>query len=172
VTSPQIIHVNRREADLFLSFFKPQGQGLVSECIGSFDIHVYGSPRYLSLHGSPATVEAVRELDFVTYIDDLIQVDAVRWQRDILSDGVQIVFNSNSMIAQMNAAAGGLGLVVLPKFAVHGGEHLVPVLPELLKTSREIWLNVHHDLQFAPRIKTLVQFLKRQIKADMLLGHL
>ena len=35
---------------------------------------------------------------------------------------------------------------------------------------REIWVNVHHDPQYAPRIKTIVHFLKRQIMADMLLG--
>ena len=43
VTSPQLIHVNRREADLFLSFFRPPGQGLVSEKIGGFKLGLYAA---------------------------------------------------------------------------------------------------------------------------------
>jgi DNA-binding transcriptional LysR family regulator len=75
----------------------------------------------------------------------------VRWLRDVV-EGVPVVFTSNSMIAQMNAAAGGLGLVLLPHFAVHDGSSLEAVLPGEVSTTREIWLNVHQDLQFAPRI--------------------
>lgn len=171
VTSPQVIHVNRREADLFLSFFQPPGQGLVSEKIGRFVLNLYASPLYLAKRGMPSSGDDLRNFEFVTYIDDLVQVDAVRWLRDIIDD-VPIVFHSNSMIAQMNAAAAGLGLVLLPRFSIHDRTTLVPVLAEQISTSRDIWVNVHHDLQFAPRIKTMVQFLKRQVKADMALGHL
>ena len=169
VTSPQVIHVARREADLFLSFFRPPGQGLVSEQIGQFTLNLYASPLYLARRGEPKNKVELQAHDFVTYIDDLIQVDAVRWLRDVVDD-VHAVFNSNSMIAQMNAAAAGLGLVLLPRFAVHGDSPLVRVLEEDACTTREIWVNVHHDLQYAPRIKAIVQFLKRQIKADMALG--
>lgn len=171
VTSPQVIHVNRREADLFLSFFKPQGLGLVSEKIGAFRIHVYGSPLYFERCGIPKNLEELRQHDFVTYIDDLVQVDAVRWQRDLVGE-VPVVFNSNSMIAQMNAAIGGMGLVVLPKFSLQGTSTLVPVMPDTLKIEREIWVNIHQDLQFAGRLKTIVRFLKKQIQADMAMGRL
>jgi DNA-binding transcriptional LysR family regulator len=172
ITSAQVIHVNRREADLFLSFFKPTGQGLVSQLLGSFKLHLYAHPRYLqSKGGPPASKEALRDFDFITYIDDLIQVDTVRWLRDVIED-VPSVFNSNSMIAQMMAATGGLGVVLLPKFSIHEGSPLVPILPKTMTTTREIWLNVHQDLQFAPRIKTVVSFLKQQIEKDIKSGAL
>ena len=169
VTSPQVIHVARREADLFLSFFRPPGQGLISEKIGQFTLNLYASPVYLTRNGTPETKADLTNHDFVTYIDDLIQVDAVRWLRDIV-DEVHVVFHSNSMIAQMNAATAGLGIVLLPRFAIQDGSPLVRVLETEAFTTREIWVNVHHDLQYAPRITTIVQFLKRQIRADMSLG--
>jgi DNA-binding transcriptional LysR family regulator len=172
ITSPQVIHVNRREADLFLSFFKPTGQGLVSQFLGAFKLHLYANPKYIqSKGGAPLTKEALREFDFITYIDDLIQVDSVRWLRDVIDD-VPFVFNSNSMIAQMMAAVGGLGVVLLPRFSVHKNSSLVPILPDVMTTTREIWLNVHQDLQFAPRIKTVVNFLKQQVEKDIALGVL
>ncbi|AOO84967.1 LysR family transcriptional regulator [Bosea vaviloviae] len=171
VTSPQVIHVNRREADLFLSFFKPPGQGLVSEKLGSFAIHAYGSDVYFERFGRPQAECDLANHKFVGYIDDLIVVDAVRWHRDLIGLS-NYSFSSNSMIAQMHAASAGLGLVVLPRFAALTSPNLRPLFQESLRAEREIWLNVHQDLQYSGRIKTVVRFLKRQISLDMSTGVL
>ncbi len=165
VTSSQTVYVNRREADLFLSFFKPPGQGLVSELVGRFRLGLYGAPGYLARAGIPTSLDDLREHAFVSYIDDLIQVDCVRWLDDVVRDR-RVVFHSTSMIAQKQAAAGGLGLVLLPSFAVSGRDDLVPVLHEAASTSRDLWLNVHTDLQFAPRIRAVAGFLKGLFRSD------
>jgi DNA-binding transcriptional LysR family regulator len=171
VTSSHLIQVNRREADLFLSFFKPPGQGLVSERIGGFRLGLYASPCYLAREGTPSSPDELKRHAFVSYIEDLIQVDTVRWLREVVEEP-RVVFHSNSMIAQMNAAAGGLGLVLLPRFSVDERSALVPVLHDMAFTAREIWVSVHQDLQFAPRIKTVVAFLRQQIQSDMAAGRL
>lgn len=171
VTSPQMIHVNRREADLFLSFFKPPGQGLVSEKIGAFKLGLYASKSYLDRMGVPTTVADLADHDFITYIEDLIQVDTVRWLDEVVQNP-RVVMHSSSMIAQRNAAIGGLGIVLLPRFAVHETTPLTPILHEHAFTSREIWTSVHQDLQFAARIRTVIAFLTKQIQADMRAGIL
>jgi len=89
----------------------------------------------------------------------------VRWLDDVIKNP-PVSFHSNSMIAQMNAAAGGLGLVLLPSFAVAGRDDLVPVLHDRASTVREVWINVHGDLQFVPRIRAVSSFLKAVFKAD------
>jgi DNA-binding transcriptional LysR family regulator len=165
VTSAQTVYVHRREADLFVSFFRPPGQGLVSEKIGGFHLGLYAGVNYLEKHGTPLYSDDLVRHKFVSYIEDLIQVDSVRWLNDVVN-APNVVFHSNSMIAQMNAAAGGLGLVLLPSFAVSGRHDLVPVLPNQVGTSREIWLNVHSDLQFSPRIGVVAHFLKTALKRD------
>lgn len=165
VTSAQTVHVNRREADLFLSFFQPPGQGLVSEKIGGFVCNLYASKEYLARHGIPKDAAELQNHLFVSYVEDLIQVDSVRWLRDIL-ESPAISFHSTSMIAQMSAAAGGLGIVVLPKFSVARHPDLIPVLNGVAFTGREVWLNVHNDLQFSRRIRTVANFLKRLFKND------
>jgi len=171
VTSPQLIHVNRREADLFLSFFKPPGQGLISKKIGSFQLGLYASPNYLDRRGMPAAVADLGDHDFITYIEDLIQVDTVRWLDEVVRNP-RVVMHSSSMIAQRNAAIGGLGIVLLPRFAVHETTPLVPVLPGHAFTTREIWTSFHQDLQFSARIRTVSDFLARQIQIDMSAGIL
>ena len=165
LTSPQTVSVNRREADLFLSFFQPTGQGMVSERLGCFKLGLYASRDYLDRNGTPQAVSELRRHSFVTYIDDLIQLDSVRWLDDIIKKPT-VSFHSNSMIAQMNAAAGDLGLVLLPSFAAEGRDDLVPVLHDRISTTRELWINVHSDLQFVPRIRAVSSFLKSTFKAD------
>jgi DNA-binding transcriptional LysR family regulator len=171
VTSPQMIHVNRREADLFLSFFKPPGQGLISEKIGGFRLGLYASPDYLERRGRPADRTDLDAHDFITYVEDLIQVDTVRWLDEVVKHP-RVVMHSSSMIAQRNAAIGGLGIVLLPRFAVQPTTPLVPILHEAAFTTREIWTSVHQDLQFAPRIRTVTAFLAAQIRRDMETGVL
>jgi DNA-binding transcriptional LysR family regulator len=165
LTSPQTVSVNRREADLFLSFFRPTGQGMVSEKLGCFQLGLYAAQSYLDRNGMPESAVDLTRHSFVTYIDDLIQLDSVRWLDDIIKNPT-VSFHSNSMIAQMNAAAGGLGLVLLPSFAADGRRDLVPVLHDRMSTTRELWINVHTDLQFVPRIRAVSSFLKSTFQAD------
>ncbi|WP_080901269.1 LysR family transcriptional regulator, partial [Rhodopseudomonas palustris] len=165
LTSPQTVSVNRREADLFLSFFQPRAQGMVSERLGRFKLGLYASQDYLDENGMPGSTADLARHSFVTYIDDLIQLDSVRWLDDIIKNP-PISFHSNSMIAQMNAAAGGIGLVLLPSFAAQGRDDLIPVLHERISTVRELWINVHTDLQFVPRIRAVSSFLKTTFRSD------
>ena len=165
LTSPQTVSVNRREADLFLSFFRPAGQGMVSEKLGCFELGLYASQDYLDRHGMPGSAADLVRHSFITYIDDLIQLASVRWLDDIIKSPT-VSFHSNSMIAQMNAAAGGLGVVLLPSFATAGRGDLVPVLHDRMSTTRELWINVHTDLQFVPRIRAVSSFLKATFRAD------
>ena len=40
------------------------------------------------------------------------------------------------------------------------------MLPDGASTTREVWLNVHSDLQFAPRIRAVRTFLRSTLKQD------
>jgi DNA-binding transcriptional LysR family regulator len=165
VTSPTQVRVTRREADLFLSFFRPPGRALISKQLGAFATQLWAAPDYLQRRGTPAAPAALVEHDFVGYIDELVQVEAVRWLEELVSDP-RLVFTSNSMIAQMGAARGGLGIVCLPSFAGAARAGLLPVLHGVVEGSREVWLSVHADLARAPRIKTVTAVLRDLIAAD------
>lgn len=165
VTSPSHVNVSRREADVFLSFFKPAGRGLHSHPVGTFRLSLYGSDAYFSEHGRPASVTELADHRFCGYIDDLVQVDAVRWLDEVITNP-QLSFQSNSMIAQMTAAASGAGLVLLPRFSVVRESELQPVLEDEVRVSREIWISVHHDLQYSTRIRTVIDYLNRLLTSE------
>ncbi|CAG9171819.1 LysR family transcriptional regulator [Cupriavidus pampae] len=165
VTSSNQVQVNRREADIFISFFPTAGRGLAVTEIGAFQLHLYASPEYLARAGTPHSVDDLTGHDFVSYVDDLVQLDTVRWLREGVPNP-RVVFHSSSMLAQMFAAGGGAGIVMLPTFARAERFGLVPVLGRRVEVGRMLFLAVHKELQHTPRVKAVCEFLQEIIARD------
>jgi DNA-binding transcriptional LysR family regulator len=164
LTSAQTVRVGRREADIFLSFFRPSGTGLVSIRVGVFATGLYASASYLGRRGVPENTQDLQRHRFVGYIEDFVQIDAVRWLNELVKDPV-VGFTSNSMLAQMAAARDGWGVACLPAFAVEAHSGLVRILPEL-RGQRELWLSVHQDMQNVPRVRMVTRYIRETIQAD------
>lgn len=172
VSSPQTVNLTRRDADLFLSFFRPSGRGLNIEKIGAFELRLYASPAYLRRHGTPRIIEDLPNHIYVDYIEDLIAIDAVRWLADVVKEP-KTVFNSNSIIAQYHAAIVGVGLALLPSFVAARDRRLKPILVGKVSVEREIWLSVHHGLHENPRVRAVRDFIISTVAEDQeyLLGR-
>ncbi len=165
VTERHLINLTKREADISVSFAQMKGPRLISEKIGTFELRLYAAPSYIDRAGLPASLDELDNHEFVDYIDDLVSIPEVRWLHDVLIPS-KVVFQSSSMVAQQNAAAGGAGLVLLPSFSAAEDTRLVPVMPRLVSVMRSIWLTVHEDHQYLSRIKTVRRFLKQSISDD------
>ena len=164
VTAPRWINLSKREADVFISFPKPSERRLTTRKVGEFRVFLYASNDYLEQRGEPRTKDELDRHDFVDYIDDLIQIQAVRWLADIVLPR-QVVFRSSSLIAQYASASSGLGIAALPTFVAAQNPALRPVLPSLT-TKRDIWLSVHQDLEHVSRVDAVVRFLADLIVHD------
>lgn len=165
VTSAQLLNLIKREADVSLSFDCPSGSRLIVRKIGQFKLNLYGAQSYLQRQGVPKSIADLENHVFVDYIEDLVQIPAVRWLHDAIQHP-HVVFRSSSMIAQQNAAAAGLGLVVLPAFAVTRNSRLKPLLVHQLSIKRDLWLSVHEDLRQLARVKALTTFITETIGQD------
>lgn len=172
VTAPHILNLADREADLSINMVQPKQGRLVVRKLAQFGIGLYAAPSYLEQMGMPATVHALASHRFVTYVDELIQVPHVKWLLDIVQSPVAS-FSSTSLAAQLEAARGGAGLVMLPHFMVHRHSGLVRVLGSQIDLVRDWWLVVHQDLQRVPRIRAAIDFVASVMErdADMLLGR-
>ena len=165
IVSAQLLNLTKREADVSVSFVRPSGPRLVVRQIGRVDLRLYGAPAYLEQHGAPRTVEDLRNHRFVAYIDDLVQIPEVLWLYDAIQDP-NVVFRSTSMVAQHNAAASGLGLVMSPSFIAAGDPRLRPVPIDGLSVKRDIWLSTHEDFRYMARVKELMDFIKDRVERD------
>ena len=67
-----------------------------------------------------------------------------------------VVFATNSIISQTNAATSGIGLVVLPIFVGSEARALFRVLPDEVVIYRPIWLSVTKDQSELSSIRSAV----------------
>ena len=171
VTASHWISLSKREADVLISFLKPNGHRVDSEKIGEFALFLYASHNYLEQHGIPVKIDDLKHHRFVGYIDELIMIPAVRWLPDVLRNQ-DAQFRSTSLVAQYHATAAGMGVSMLPTFVAESDQRLVRVLPHQIKVKRDFWLSVHHDLEHINRVKQVLKFLKNVIheNADYLEG--
>lgn len=165
VTSPHDVQISHREADLFLGFFEPSGPNLEIKRIGRFPLHLYAHPDYLDKYGVPLSTSDLRTHRFVGYIQDLIELEAVRWLDDVILDP-PIGFYSSSMLAQLFAAASGAGVVMLPAFARAQRFGLVPILEDQIDVHRDVYLSLHQYLLRVPRMRKVATFLTEALERD------
>lgn len=164
VSIPQTVDLSRKEADIFLSFFNPRTPGLTSKRVGSVAMHLYCSPSYVRRRGMPLMLADLADHDFAGYIEELLTIDAVRWL-DELVENPRMVFCSNSILAQCNAAVGGLGIVMLPTFVASGVHGLQRLFPDM-SVQRDVWLSVRTEQTHLPRIKAVTKFLTHIFEMD------
>ncbi len=165
VSIPQPVDLSRKEADIFLSFFDPRLPGLTSRTIGEFSLFLYCSEGYVRAHGCPRSREDLANHIFVDYIEDLLEIDAVRWLSDVVRSPT-VSFYSNSIIAQCGAAVAGSGIVMLPTFVAAGVAGLTRVLPDEASVRRDVWVSVRVEQSSLRRIKCVMQFLTHIFQLD------
>ena len=166
VSIPQAVDLNRREADIFLSFFNPEARGLKSSLFGKFSLFLYCSKEYLRQHGMPRSREDLDRHVFVGYIDDLLAINAVRWLDEVITAPI-MSFHSNSVIAQCNAAVSGLGIALLPTFVGAGVVGLHRILSDKVSVQRDVWVSVRTEQSHLSRIRSATQFLKHIFARDV-----
>lgn len=164
VSIPQTVDLSRKEADVFLSFFNPRAPGLTSKRVGSVSMHLYCSPAYVRRRGLPRTLAELAQHHFVGYIEELLTIDAVRWLGDIV-ESPRMVFYSNSILAQCNAAIGGLGIVMLPTFVASGAHGLQRLFPDV-SVKRDVWLSIRAEQSHLSRIRAVTKFFSHIFEMD------
>jgi DNA-binding transcriptional LysR family regulator len=164
ITDTRLLDLSRREADIFVSFFRPQGKRLSVKKVGEFKISLYSSRRYFDDRPYPKTLKELENQAFIDFIDDQIYSKENRWLSDILRPA-HTLFRSTSLVAQYIAVSNGQGIAMLPSYVAANDKDLRPVMPQLF-TMRDIWLSVHEDLLHIARIKAVIAFLEKRIGAD------
>ena len=165
VTAMLIANLTKREADISLGLVRPTGPRLVARRLARCDVHLYASQEYIGRHGEPKRIEDIDRHAFVDYIEDLVEIPALKWLRDTVGQR-RVVFRSTSPLAQLSAVVSGLGIGMFPDYVVRGMPTLKAILPGRVKAEREFWLTIHEDLRNVPRMAAVFNFIKDTIQAD------
>jgi len=165
VTAARWINLSKREADILISFPPPSGRRLNVRKIGEFGLWLYAAPEYLKKYGEPQTIDDLKNHSMIDYIDDLVQIDTVRWLSDAIGE-TDTRFRSTSLIAQFMSTSAGVGIAMLPSFVAMHDKQLRRILPHQVLVKRDFWLTIHEDLLHLARVKAVATFLRDLIARD------
>lgn len=158
VAMPRLFNLTKREADLAIVLSVPTQGRLVTRKLTDYALGVYASAAYLNAAPPIRVAADLRRHRFIDYIDDLIFTTELDYL-DEAARGARATFQSSNIIAQMNAARAGAGLVVLPRFLAAQFPDLTPVLKNSVKLTRSWWLVVHETQRDIARIRIVMDRL-------------
>lgn len=156
------LNLSRREADLALRMGRPQQSELLVRKVATVSIGLYASRSYLKRRGEPPRVEDLADHDIIAADEAEADLPEGRWYQR-LTRGARIVLRCNSSAAQASAVADGVGIAALYCFVGETTRGLRRILPAE-ETERELWIAVHRDLQYAARVRAVIDFLDGAIR--------
>jgi DNA-binding transcriptional LysR family regulator len=128
-------------------------------------LFLYASQAYFKKFGKPNSKSDLSQHHFVTYIDDLIQIDTVRWLAEVIKSP-NVSVSSSSMVAQIALASSGAGIVLLPKFSIPKDTNLVPILKDEVRVKRDVFISAPSDLLNVERILKVKSFINGVFMSD------
>lgn len=156
--------LSKREIDILITVQKPTAGNVIVRKLADYRLGLFASKEYLSNHTPLKKRTDLRNHKLVGYIEDLLFDNDLRFMDEIVPE-LSLGFKSSTVMAQMNAVAAGAGIGVIPYFMAHGVRELEPVLPEVI-IDRSYWLQVNPDSRHLARVRTTMDFLVNQVKAD------
>jgi DNA-binding transcriptional LysR family regulator len=155
--------LSKREADIAITLNRPDSGRLICWKLCDYRLKLYAASKYLDSHPVIKTQDDLALHQFVSYIDDLIELPELRFFENTIKNA-HVVFRSTNVSAQLNAIIDGIGLGMVHCFMVQNEDRLIPVLPEQIRVDRSYWLLVHEDLRQVARVDAVCQFLTRLLR--------
>jgi len=159
--------LSRGEAELAVRTPRPQQRALSAVRLGISDFALFASPSVAARLRPRALEGAQPRLDDVpllTYTADLTFLQSAPWFSALVARS-RTVLLTNSTLALLAAARAGVGVCVLPEFAVLREPELVRVARREV-SRHEAWLVTHPDFRRDVRVRAVATFLK-DISADL-----
>ena len=155
-TGIRVLDISRREADLAVrvAFNRPTESSLVCRRIGDVGFSLYASAEYLAKHGTPKRGQGLSGYDIITYLGAPSSLRS-RFFMGESQEGARVAVRSNDQIAQLTAAAVGLGITESACFCADRFPGVTRVWPDEAPTLRPVWLITHEDLRRATRIRVV-----------------
>nr|WP_245587060.1 LysR family transcriptional regulator [Pelistega indica] len=153
---------SKRETDIVISIERPARGPYIGSKIADYSLKLYATKEYLEQAPPLRKQSDFAQHRFIAYIDELIISDQLRYIDDIIPLN-NIIFRSNSVVAQMRACLQGKALAVLPCFMAESQPLLESVLEDSFTITRSFWMHYHEDLKNLRRIEVFTQYMKQQM---------
>lgn len=150
----------RGDADVAVRMFRPTQDALIAKRIGAVAVGLYAHRRYAERYGLPDDIEAIASHALIGYDRDPV------WIRAAAGLGIQIererfILRCDSELAQLSALRSGFGIGACQTGIARRDPELIPVLPDKIHFSLDMWLAMHRDLKSSRCAALLFDHLSR-----------
>ncbi|WP_026480080.1 LysR family transcriptional regulator [Ahrensia sp. 13_GOM-1096m] len=161
--SNEELDLNMREADCAIRLRQPQQPDLIQRRLFTVHLHVYASPEYIKRFGRPETLTDLEEHRIISfgepapnYLSDLNALLTVeREGKQPLKPTLEI----NSVMSVKRAAQIGIGLALLPDYAVERDSGLVRVLEDVELPSFDTFFVYAETMRNSAKLQAIRDFL-------------
>ena len=172
VVSDSDVDLAMREADVAIRLQRPTQPDLVQKRLMTVHTHIYGSARYLTANGKPATVADLDGHSLIAYgqqwqppVPSLNWILAAGRDDDDLQSRKPSV-TINNVFGMLRACEEGLGLASLPDYLSGTAATLERVLPEIEGPSFTAYFVYPEELRASKRVAVFRDFLLEKVAAQ------
>ncbi|WP_147110375.1 LysR family transcriptional regulator [Tateyamaria sp. syn59] len=162
IAANDIRDILKREADIAIRHVRPTEPDLIARKINDASAHLYASKDYVARRGMPATVNALKDHDFISMADDDRFIAAMA-DRGIPVTRENLRTGSTSGITTWEMMRKGFGLFPMSDHIAAQFDDAVRLLDGETDLTFPVWLVTHRDLHTSKRIRLVFDLL-----ADML----
>lgn len=166
LTSTRHLELSAGEYDIAITLEPAPSRAVVARPLCTYSLGLFASSDYLADHAPIDTVQNLRHHSLVYYLDDHLDIAALRVLENI-APGKTASVQSNSVAAQVQSVLAGHGVGLLPSYAVHFHPDLVPVLPDTVVVQQEYWIVIPSAVQRAPHIQVAAKHLVENLSGHM-----
>ncbi|WP_232630976.1 LysR family transcriptional regulator [Methylobacterium sp. Leaf118] len=152
-----------READIAIRMRRPAQPDLIQRRLFTVHYHAFASGDYVKRFGEPKTVADLDEHRLVSFGgNEPSYLLATHYLASIGREGDDrrpIHFTVNNVTALHKAMEAGIGVGILPDYAVEGQETLVQVLREVEMPTMESYLVYAEEMRTVARVQAFRDFL-------------
>jgi len=162
---PRQVNLSRREADIVISLERPARGPVLTTRLCDYSLHLYAAKHYLAQHPPVRSLNDLRELSFIGYVEDLLFSKELQYL-DEDHRPERIALRSTSLLAQYQATRAAAGVAVLPAFLAERDALLQRVLPDQVRFVRRFWMSMPTENRPLPRMKAVWDLIRSTVDAS------
>ncbi len=153
-----------RQADCAIRLRQPAQNDLIQRRLFTVHFHMYAAPSYLKRHGQPQSLEDLDNHRIVTFGENAPPyLTDVNWLTRAGRSPSQAprtsVLTVNNIMAMRKIIEAGVGIAVLPDYAVEGKHALVQLVPHAEMPSFDTYFCYPEAMRASAKLKAFRDFL-------------
>ena len=158
-------NISRRDADIALRMYRPTQPDLIARRLPDLAVGFFAHHDFIQRNGQPKDLVELFAMDVIGFDTLSDMLDGARAAGLSLSHE-DFPLRTDHMLAQLNLARAGAGIVGTQCGLARQYPELEAVLPELDLPGLEFWLVSHSDAHFNTGIRSLIDFLAAWFEQD------